>query len=92
MTVDDPERIEQMILSLVGKRGAGKTICPSEAARALGGDHPDGWGPLMKPVRAAAVRLAHQGRVAILRKGRAVDPDDFKGVYRLALPSDDASD
>jgi hypothetical protein len=92
MTVDDPERIEQMILCLVGKRGAGKTICPSEAARALGGDHPDGWGPLMKPVRAAAVRLAHQGRVAILRKGRAVDPDDFKGVYRLALPSDDASD
>jgi hypothetical protein len=84
----DPERIEEAVLALVAKRGPGKTICPSEAARALGGDHPDGWGPLMKPVRAAAVRLAHQGRVAILRKGRAVDPDDFKGVYRLALPGD----
>ncbi len=41
----------------------------------------------MKPVRAAAVRLADQGRIAILRKGRAVDPHDFKGVYRLGSPA-----
>jgi hypothetical protein len=26
------------------------------------------------------------GRIVILRKGRPVDPDDFKGVYRLSLP------
>jgi hypothetical protein len=31
------------------------------------------------------VRLMQQGRVVILRKGRPVDPDDFRGVYRLAL-------
>lgn len=81
-----PDRIEATILDLVAARGAGKTVCPSEAARALGGPHPDGWGPLMKPVRAAAVRLARQGRIAILRKGRVVDPEDFRGVYRLGLP------
>lgn len=86
MSAASPEAIEETILRLVAERGAGKTICPSEAARALGGPHPDGWGPLMKPVRAASVRLAHQGRLAILRKGRAVDPDDFRGVYRLSLP------
>jgi hypothetical protein len=40
----------------------------------------------MQPVRKVAVRLMKQGRVAILRKGRPVDPDDFRGVYRLALP------
>jgi hypothetical protein len=56
-----------------------------DVARALGGDHPDGWGPLMPQVRRAAVRLMKQGRVVILRKGRPVDPDDFRGVYRLAL-------
>jgi hypothetical protein len=86
MSAASPEAIEETILRLIAERGAGKTICPSEAARALGGPHPDGWGPLMKPVRAASVRLAHQGRLAILRKGRAVDPDDFRGVYRLSLP------
>jgi hypothetical protein len=78
--------VEEAILRLVEARGHGKTICPSEAARVLGGPHPDGWGPLMPPVRKAAVRLAHRGQLVILRKGRPVDPDSFKGVYRLALP------
>ena len=83
----DAETIATTMLRLVEARGAGKTICPSEVARELGGPHPDGWGPLMQPVRRVAVRLAHEGRVAILRKGRPVDPDDFRGIYRLALPS-----
>ncbi len=83
------EAIESAILSLAGERGPEKTICPSEAARALGGPHPDGWGPLMIPVRRIAVRLAKEGRVVIYRKGRPVDPDDFKGVYRIGLPRQD---
>ena len=56
---------------------------PTEIARALGGDKPEGWGPLMQAVRVAAIRLMKDGRLMILRKGRPVDPDDFKGVYRL---------
>ncbi len=81
-----PQEIEATLLSLAAARGAGKTICPSEVARALGGDHPDGWSPLMQPVRREAVRLMKDGRVVILRKGRPVDPDDFRGVYRITLP------
>jgi hypothetical protein len=89
MTTAEPEMLEQAILRLVGARGPDKTICPSEAARAVGGDHPDGWGPLMQPIRKIAVRLAKEGRIVILRKGRIVDPDDFRGVYRLSLPRED---
>lgn len=74
------------MLALVAARGEGRTVGPSEVARALGGDHPDGWGPLMQPVRQVAVRLMKEGRIVILRKGRPVDPDDFKGVYRLTVP------
>jgi hypothetical protein len=85
----DAARIADTMLALVAERGAGKTICPSEVARAIGGDHPDGWSPLMKPVRKVAVALAHEGRIAIKRKGRTVDPDDFRGVYRLSLPGGD---
>ena len=84
-----PQALEDAILLLATARGEGKTICPSEAARHLGGPHPDGWGPLMIPVRRAAVRLAHAGRIVIFRKGRPVDPDDFKGVYRLGVPHSD---
>lgn len=86
-TKPDDAAIESAMLGLVAERGAGKTVCPSEVARALGGPHPDGWGPLMQPVRRVAVRLAHAGQIAILRKGKPVDPDDFRGIYRLALPA-----
>lgn len=85
------EAIVETILALVGDRGSGKTICPSEVARHLGGPAPEAWSPLMQPVRRAAVALAKEGRIAILRKGKPVaDPDDFRGVYRLRLPSGDA--
>ena len=80
------EAIAETLLSLVRACGEGKTICPSDAARSLGGSHPDGWGPLMQPVRRIAVDLALAGRIVIYRKGKPVDPADFKGVYRLGLP------
>lgn len=86
MTSSD-EEIETTILRLVAQRGPDKSVCPSEVARAIGGPDQDCWRPLMQPVRSVAVRLAKQGRIAILRKGRAVaDPGDVKGVYRLGTP------
>jgi hypothetical protein len=85
----DSSEIEATLLRLVAERGPGRTVDPTEAARALGGDHPDGWGPLMQPIRRAAVALAEQGRVVILRKGKPADPRDFKGVYRLTAPRQD---
>jgi hypothetical protein len=81
----NPAAVENTIIELLQARGSERTIGPMDVARALGGDHPDGWGPLMPQVRRAAVRLMKQGRLVILRKGRPVDPDDFRGVYRLAL-------
>jgi hypothetical protein len=81
----NPAAVEDTMLELLRARGSERTIGPTDVARALGGDHPDGWGPLMPDVRRAAVRLMKQGRLVILRKGRPVDPDDFRGVYRLAL-------
>lgn len=83
--VPDEAAIRRTILRLCRARGAHKTICPSEAARAIAGDDPQAWRRLMKPVRAAAVAMARAGEIEITRKGRPVDPDAFKGVYRLRL-------
>ena len=83
------DMIAQSLLQLAAEPGAGKTICPSETARALGGSHPDRWGPLMQPIRRVAVRLAKEGRLTIYRKGKLVDPEDFRGVYRIGLPRAD---
>ena len=85
----DTDAIEAALLRLIAERGPDKTVDPTEAARALGGDHPDGWGPLMQPIRRIAVALAEQGRVVILRKGKPADPRTLKGVYRLAAPRQD---
>jgi hypothetical protein len=85
----DSSAIESTLLRLITERGPGKALDPAEAARTLGGTHPDQWGPLMQPIRRVAVALAEQGRVVITRKGKAVDPRDFKGMYRLMAPRQD---
>jgi hypothetical protein len=81
--------IERAILTLAAARGPDKTICPSEAARDLAGDRPEAWSRLMTPVRAAAIRLMKEGRIVIKRKGRPVDPDDFRGVYRISISTEE---
>lgn len=77
--------LDEIILDMVTERGSRKTVCPSEVAREFRAEN---WQSLMGEVRANAVRLAHQGKISIYRKGKPADPDDFKGVYRLGLPSD----
>ncbi|MDU0342620.1 DUF3253 domain-containing protein [Bosea rubneri] len=86
MTKPTDEDLAETILRLAAERGDGRTLGPMDVARSLGGDHPDGWGPLMQPIRRVAVQLMKDGRLVITRKGRPVDPDDFRGVYRLRLP------
>lgn len=78
------ETVENAILSLVEARGAGKSICPTDAARALDAEN---WRARLNAVRNGAIRLALAGKVDILRKGKPVDPTDFKGVYRIARKS-----
>ena len=80
---ESPEAIQAEILQQVSARGAGKSICPSEVARALA---PEAWRPLMGPVRREAAALAGAGRLHILRKGKPVAPAEMRGVIRLALP------
>lgn len=91
MTADSDTlaRLEAELLRLAAERGPTSTACPSEAARSIGGAHPDNWGPLMTPVRKIAVRLANEGRLIITRKGKPVDPNDFRGVYRIGAPRSD---
>lgn len=74
------------ILRQTEARGVGKSICPSEVARALA---PDDWRPLMTPVREAAAALSDAGQVLILRKGRPVPAADMRGVIRLTTAGKD---
>jgi len=85
--VSETDPISAEILRQTAERGADKSICPSEVARALA---PDAWRPLLGPIRAAAIRLAREGRVEVLRKGKPADPnqDEVRGVIRLRIVKD----
>lgn len=78
-----PKSVEEAILQIAAERGQGKTLCPSEAARAV---YPKDWQNRMRQIRQIAIHLARNGQISIYRKGRPVDPNDFRGVYRLGLP------
>ena len=80
----DDAALEVAILELLARRGADKTICPSEAARQVAGSEArEAWEPLMEPARAAARRLAAAGRLVVMQGGHPVDPSHAKGPIRL---------
>lgn len=72
---------QKKILELLQQRDLGKTICPSEVLSAeLKQDS-----LIMEEVRNSARALAQKGMIEITQKGRAVDPQNFRGPIRLRL-------
>lgn len=83
--MSDRAALAAEILHQVAARGGNKSICPSEVARALAPEE-EAWRRLMGPVRDAALALAREGRIEVLRKGRPVDPGQaVRGVIRLRI-------
>ncbi len=92
---DQNHALEQAILHLLAVRGRDKTICPSEAARAVAAQLAPApapsttaraaWEPLLEPARAAARRLVAAGRILITQGGHPVDSSTAKGPIRLKL-------
>ncbi len=83
MTIQDDE-IRDELLRQVEARGASKSICPSEVARALAPE----WQGLMSRIRSVAIMLSREQRIEILRKGKPVEPDAVKGVIRLRVKAE----
>ena len=81
------DRIHECVLELLADRGAGRSICPSEAARLLAMriDHP--WQDLMRPVRTVAAKMVDSGLLEALQDGALVDIREVRGPIRLRLRS-----
>ena len=77
------DALERRILEMLDARAHDATMCPSEVARAEGGED---WRGRMEPVREAARRLVARGEVDIVQGGRVVDPSTAKGPIRLRRP------
>ena len=68
------------ILELLAQRDAGKTICPSEAARLVGGVE---YRAAMPAVRDAARDLVAEGEIEVTQRGEVVALDAARGPIRL---------
>lgn len=88
---DTEQSLEESILLYLRNRGAGKTSCLSDIARAIGGEGRDGWEgrysweELMDPLRKAARRLAARGEINIIQGGVVVDGSTAKGPIQVCL-------
>jgi hypothetical protein len=77
-------RAEAATRALLRKR-AGRTICPSDVARVVGGEH---WRTRMEQVRAVAATMARRGELVVTQEGEPVDLDTgVRGPVRLRLPA-----
>ncbi len=80
----DDDAIRRAVDGLLDARGPEKTICPSEAARALVGD--DAFGDLMGDVRRVAFAMADDGALQVTQRGEVVNGRDARGPIRLRRP------
>jgi hypothetical protein len=76
-------RLRAAILALAQHRGPNSSICPSDAARAVGGHD---WRDLTAQSRSIAFALARDGHVEITQRGAVVDPDQpARGPIRIRV-------
>jgi hypothetical protein len=73
------EALRAEILRIAEQRGSGKTLCPSDAARSIGGDT---WRDLMPAARRIAFELAGEGRVDVTQHGEPVEAE-ARGPIRI---------
>ncbi|WP_328823250.1 DUF3253 domain-containing protein [Metallococcus carri] len=74
------DRLAAAIRTLLRHRRP-STICPSDAARVVGGED---WRSVMDQAREVAATLAEQDVLEVQQKGERVDPHGAKGPIRLA--------
>lgn len=74
------QRLAATIRTLLRHRD-GSTMCPSDAARVVGGDQ---WRDLMGAARDVAVELTARDEVRVQQGGVDVDPASATGPIRLA--------
>lgn len=88
----DLNLVDNHLHQLLAKRQYPKTLCPSEAARALSNTELSesgvtDWRDLMTPLRRYAFDLRDQGRLEILQKGDVLPAtqslEDTVGPIRL---------
>ncbi|ESQ81624.1 hypothetical protein AEAC466_20835 [Asticcacaulis sp. AC466] len=75
--------IEDTILVLLSQVRDGESISPNDVAKTIDREN---WQRELPKIRAVIIGLARQEKLQVLRKGKPIEPEGFKGVYRVRLP------
>ncbi len=76
-------RLRAAVLALARHRGEASTICPSDAARAVGGER---WRSSLERARTEVRVLAERGAVLVLQGGEEQDPAaPWRGPVRVRI-------
>ncbi|MEE4539739.1 MAG: DUF3253 domain-containing protein [Erythrobacter sp.] len=78
----DVASAREAIHALLAKRGPGKTICPSEAARELAHTQGGQWRACMGPIHAAVDVLIRRGEITLSWRGERLLAR--AGAYRIS--------
>ncbi|WP_144793555.1 DUF3253 domain-containing protein [Microbacterium paludicola] len=76
-------RIIATTRALLSKR-AGRSICPSDVARVVGGSD-ERWRSAMPTVRSTVAQMAADGVVVVTQKGEVVDIAQARGPVRISF-------
>jgi hypothetical protein len=76
------DAVDAAIMKLCRQARVGTSVAPGDVARKLAGED---WHRALPAVKRRAARLADEGVIVILRKGKPVEPAQAKGVIRYAL-------
>ena len=74
-------RLAATMRALLRHRRPESTICPSDAARVVGGES---WRELMDTARDVAAELSREGLIVVRQRGTDVDIETASGPVRLA--------
>ena len=75
--------VREAIFRMTSSR-PGKTVCPSEVARALYSTEAE-WRGAMQYIRDVAAAMVDEGIIEVTQRGEVVDPRSARGPIRLRI-------
>jgi hypothetical protein len=80
------QTVEETLFDLLSQVRKGDSLSPNDVAKAIDATN---WRRELPKVRGVIIGLARQGKLEVLRKGKPIEPEGFKGIYRVRLPQDE---
>ncbi|MFT3998251.1 MAG: DUF3253 domain-containing protein [Asticcacaulis sp.] len=74
--------VEELIIELLNDLGDKETLSPNQVAKSI---NEENWRRQLPQVRAAIGQLVEAGRIEVVRKGKVVEFEGIKGIWRIRL-------